>query len=213
MKLEIERLAEIMAGLGEIYGKSISTMMVDLYWEALRGFNFEQVNRAVQLHLRNPDGGQFFPRPADLMRHLVGSNHDKALSAWAKLDKAVRTVGPYRTVVFDDAVIHAVVVDMGGWIEFGGKDDEQWPFVQNEFIRRYRGYADKGGNMPYVAKLTGISEMHNETLGHKGKCETVLLGDAARAAKVLDGGSASITLGRTMLSELGYLSALQKPVV
>lgn len=201
-KLTKANLAQILTGLGEIYDKNISQNMADIYLDILKDFAYEDVSRAANLHQLNPDSGRFFPKPADFMRHLSGGNHDKALQAWVKLDKAVRTVGPYRSVVFDDALIHAVISDMGGWIELGNKDDEQWPFVQNEFVKRYRGYADKGETPAYVAKLLGIAEAHYEAHGHKGKEETVLLGNSSEAMKVLQGGSASVTLGRTLLSEL-----------
>lgn len=195
-------LAKILAGLGEIYDKKISTNMADIYLDILRDFSYEDVARAASLHQRNPDGGRFFPKPADFMRHLTGGSQDKALLAWVKLDKAVRQVGPYRSVVFDDALIHAVVNDMGGWISIGNRDDEQWPFVQNEFVKRYRAYTEKGALPPYVGKLTGIADAHNASKDLKCKDETVLLGDATLAMQVLKGGGASISVGKTLLSEL-----------
>ena len=51
---------------------------------------------------------------ADILRMMQGTSLDSALSAWAKVDKAVRRVGTYETIVFDDEIIHRVIHDMSG---------------------------------------------------------------------------------------------------
>jgi hypothetical protein len=190
-KISYEKLLEILTGLGEIYNKAISPAFVDIYWEALKDYTHEGINRAVQLHIRNPDNGQFFPKPADFMKYLVGNADDMALLAWTKVDKAVRQVGPYKSIVFDDKIIHAVINDMGGWIGFGNFDESEWPFKQNEFVKRYRGYDNKGIT-DYPRQLTGVVEAENVTKGHDRK-DLVYFGDQEKAKIVHEhGGSGKI---------------------
>jgi hypothetical protein len=88
----------------------------------------------------NPDNGQFIPKPADLVKLMQGSTADSAMQAWTKLDFAVRCVGVYASVSFDDPIINVVINDMGGWVKFGTKSVDEWPFVSNEFVKRYRAY-------------------------------------------------------------------------
>jgi len=76
-------------------------------------------------HLMNPDTGQFLPKPADIVRMLGGRTLDRALMAWAKVDKAVRQIGTYESVVFDDALIHRVLHEMGGWVGMGQKTENE----------------------------------------------------------------------------------------
>ena len=59
-----------MAAIGEIYGKDISEVMVGIYWNALKPYPVDDVMRSFQGHTRDTDNGQFFPKPADLLRHI-----------------------------------------------------------------------------------------------------------------------------------------------
>jgi hypothetical protein len=52
------------------------------------------------------------PKPADIVRNLQGTASDRSLIAWGKLLEAMRRVGAYRSVAFDDGAIHAAVEDM-----------------------------------------------------------------------------------------------------
>lgn len=106
----------------------------------MKPFDLAAVKDALNRHCVNPDNGQFMPKPADVVKLLQGSSQDGALVAWAKVDRAVRQVGTYSTVVFDDPIIHRVVQDMGGWVALGDKREKEWPFVAKEFENRYRGY-------------------------------------------------------------------------
>jgi len=191
-----------MMGVGEYYNREISEVLIDIYLEGLKHYDYETLSKAAQLHMSNPDTGQFFPKISDFVKHIGGGNSDKALEAWTKFDKAVRTVGPYRTVVFDDAIIHAVISDMGGWIEFGNKSLEEWPFIRNEFVKRFHGYLLKGVPTDYPAKITGIADMHNQEIGIVNNKETVLIGHQQKALEVLRlGANSGVRNPVTLLSD------------
>ena len=111
---DVTNFSEIMIGVGEIYCKEINKSMIRLYWKILSRFDYIDVAKAFNSHIENPDSGQFFPKPADIVKFIDGTGQTRGLEAWSKLDYAIRTVGPYSSVVFDDAIIHAVVTDMCG---------------------------------------------------------------------------------------------------
>ena len=157
---------------------------------------------ALGRHLRNTDTGQFMPKIADIIKMLQGSSLDSALNAWAKVDRALRQVGPYETVVFDDPLIHRVLHDMGGWMMLGQKTDDEWPFVAREFEQRYRGFKSRNERFEYPAKLIGVSEAHNSKEGHK-TAQPMLIGDATQAkAVMLAGANGGKLLGLTRMSEV-----------
>ena len=114
-----------LSGVYAFYGKQVSTFAVDVWWQALKAFDLPAVTEAFNRHLVNPDTGQFLPKPADIVRMLRGTTQDSALIAWTKVDKAVRHVGPWCDVVFDDALIHRVLHDMGGWASLGVKNEKE----------------------------------------------------------------------------------------
>ena len=188
---DFQKFATLMVAVGEYYARDVSTALIGIYWEGLKHYEYEMLSKAAQMHLSNPDGGQFFPKIADFTKHIGGGNADRSLVAWSKVDKAVRTVGDHRGVVFDDSIIHAVIADMGGWIGFGLCKMEEWPFKQNDFVKRYRGYLERGDVGEYPAKLNGRADMHNLQIGIDNNRETALIGDQSKALEVLRFGSDS----------------------
>lgn len=191
---EFEKFREGVQGVYSFYGKEVSSFALDVWWTALKQFDLAAVVDAFNRHLTNSDCGQWLPKPADIIRTLGGRTQDRALIAWSKVDKAVRSVGPYESVIFDDELIHRVISDMGGWIGFGQKDENEWPFVAKEFVERYRGYAMRGEAAEYAPVLVGIAEAYNARHGHKTELP-VLVGNRERAIQVKNGGSTVPAIG------------------
>lgn len=185
---DFDRFTALLAGVFELYAKDTSPFAVQIWWEALRGYDLPAVQLAFSRHVQNPDTGQFPPKPADVIRMLGGTTQDGALRAWAKVDRAVRMVGTYASVAFDDALIHRVLHDMGGWVGLGMKSEDEWPFVAREFENRYRGYAMRNERPDYPAVLIGLSDADNSQRGfHRDPPR--LVGDAARAQSVMESGT------------------------
>ncbi len=180
--------ASIFVGLTEIYGKESSTVVQNIFWNALKDYDFDAVRGAFSAHVKSPDNGQFFPKPADIIRLIAGTSKDSAFISWSKVEQAVQRIGPYETVVFDDPIIHLVVADMGGWIMLGEKTSEEWPFIRNEFVTRYQGYKSSTRNIPHANKLVGITEATNRQRGYEIP-DPVLIGNTEQAMAVLGGGT------------------------
>lgn len=185
---EFDDFSGILEVIAEQYGKKLSQNVVALYWQALQDYDLAAVKDALGRHLRNTDTGQFMPKVADIIRMMQGSSMDSALSAWSKVDRALRQVGPYESVVFDDPIIHRVLHDMGGWLSLGTKTEDEWPFVAKEFENRYRGFKSRNERVEYPSKLIGIFEANNSSEGHK-IAAPILIGDATKAHEVLALGS------------------------
>lgn len=186
-------LYEALKRAAVMYGKKEADVvgMMPLYFSALEHYDMSEVTRALSAHVRDPDSGQFWPKPADIVRVLNGPSESNAMRAWSKVEKAIRTVGPYPSVVFDDPGIHAVIADMGGWIQLCGITEDEKSFRAAEFSKRYRGFL-KTGLREYPKRLTGITEGAN--LGKYGVDEPLLLGDPEAAMAVLRGGDDNVNL-------------------
>ena len=181
------RFALALLAVAEYYEKSLSQPVIALWWRGLELFDIGAIEHAFDIHTKNPDTGQFMPRIADITRMIDGGTQEGALVAWAKVDKAVRQIGPYASVVFDDKIIHRVLHEMGGWAMLGSKLETDWPFVAKEFENRYRSFRLRGV-IDYPPCLVGIAEAHNTCEGHQADLP-VLIGDVERAKLVLQGGS------------------------
>ncbi len=190
------KFGALMMGTGEVHGREVSAQLISLYWSALAKYDFNDVERAFNLHLVNPDTGQFFPKPADIVKFIDGNTQSNALRAWSKVEKAVRHVGPYQTVVFDDKLIHAALVDMGGWVDLCNMTDKELPFRRNEFEKRYQGLSVNPPDK-YMKKLVGLSEASCNQLSDEGKQfklpKPVVIGNTDTARLVYKGGSDSVS--------------------
>ena len=169
--------------IGEIYNREVSEHLFKIYWNVLEGYEIEDVSRAFEAHMKNTDSGQYFPKPADIIRLIEGSGETKALKAWTKVDWASSRIGVYKSVAFDDPIIHAVISDMGGWDSFCLCDLDETPFKGSEFRKRYMGYVN---NPPqkYPRYFVGIYESLNSQSGFAFE-SPVLIGDEIKARDLM----------------------------
>jgi hypothetical protein len=184
-KNDLSVFAKLMASLGELYGKSMSESLVELYWAALKRFELSAIQQAIKIHINHPERGQYMLKPNDVVRYLEGSTACQALQAWSKVIQAIKTVGQYDSVVFDDSLIHAVIQDMGGWIRLCKLQENELNFRAREFERRYEIYLL---NKPdtYPKKLIGLLDIQNMAKGFKPS-KPLLIGNEKQALAVYQG--------------------------
>lgn len=185
---DIPQFIQMLHNLCEMYGKPrMSDEVAMLHFGALQDYSLEDVRKGFFAALRNPDSGQFMPRPADVIRELSGSSDTRAAVAWAKVFEAICRVGHMPSVAFDDAIIHAVIADMGGWVKLALVGNDELPFRERDFLRIYRSYSTRAlGDYPRY--LPGMAETENTATGH-AVAEPQLLGDAQKCLAVMQGGS------------------------
>lgn len=203
---QLPDFSKTLLAVADYYGKELSENVVDLYWNGLREYDLGAVQRALWAHVRNPDTGQWMPKIADVARVVQGRTDDQAAVAWSKVDQAVRRVGTYQCVVFDDPIIHRVVIDMGGWVYIGGKDENEWPFVAKEFQNRYRGYRTRDETPEYPPVLIGMANAHNSKAGFREN-PPILIGDERKATQVRLGGTTVPLLGMKSAADVLLPSA------
>lgn len=192
---EKRRFATLLTHLADYYKAEISRAVLGIYWQGLKQFSYEAIEKACWAHTQLPDeAGRWMPRNSDIIKMIEGSTVDQAAQAWSKVDSAIRTRGTWDDVAFDDPLIHRVIADMGGWVLLGTKTEGEkgeWPFVAKEFQARYRSYRASGQIPAHPTRLTGIANAHNGA-AHKPLLPAILIGDTAKARAVIE--------GRTILS-------------
>jgi hypothetical protein len=183
---EINEFTRVLSSVSVLYAKAMSKALVELYWAALSSFELGAVKQALQSHVQSPDTGQYMPKPADVVRFLQGDSRTQALQAWSRVVSAMRAVGGYGSVVFDDPLVHAVIHDMGGWITLCQTVEKDLPFRGADFTARYVGFV---GRPPahYPKQLTGLTAHQNALQGYKSD-PPVCLGDPQKALQVYQQG-------------------------
>lgn len=199
---EQSAVIELVKDVMKFYKQEASPFALQVWVNAMQAFNFEQVSKAFSAHLVNPESGQFMPKPADIIKALQGTQSDRSALAWAKAYEAAGSVGAYTDVVFDDPAIHCAIEDMGGWPKFCRTETKDLSYAMHRFCEQYKAYVGRG-KFEFTARLRGdrSSDAEYEKKGlplPKPK----LIGGAAKAMEVLNGGSKS---GRLMITDAGSI--------
>ncbi|MDD5414634.1 MAG: DUF6475 domain-containing protein [Smithellaceae bacterium] len=160
-----------MTVLCELYDKTPSPLLIGIYWKALEPFTDEQCETAFNSIICS---SRFFPKPADFIEFLQGTNQDKATQAWIKTVNAIRKYGNYTSVKFDDPVIHAVIEFMGGWANTGEWHDDNLRWKEKEFLQLYKVMEKRGE--PYPLHLPGLIEVINQSKGYDVQNEIAFIG-------------------------------------
>ncbi|MBA3590355.1 DUF6475 domain-containing protein [Methylibium sp.] len=197
---DYKRFAMSLTAMSELYGKSISEGAQLLWWRSLERFDIEQVEKAFEQAVQNPESGQFMPKPADLIRAMQGTQTDRSLIAWGKALDAMQRVGAYTSVCFDDPAIHAAIEDIGGWPKLCRSTHDELPHVQRVFCQTYRAYAARP-DFTYPARLVGVHEAENALAG-KPTQPPALIGDPSKAKQIAVNGS---MLPKTQITNLSDL--------
>lgn len=197
--------------LAESFNRKMSGLLLETYWQSLETYAFLKVKQAMLSTLQNPDRKWGMPTPADLIVLIQGDSRSRALRAWTEVVTAVRSVGRYNSVVFDDPCIHCVIRDMGGWIYLCQQPEKELPFLRHEFEKRYCDY--QGKPLPhYPRSLKGSLEHDNHVQGFSYYTpDPILLGDPERALAVYNNGAHQPPKKIVSLSQASHQFPLSSP--
>lgn len=179
---EKTEFAALLSGVFSLYRQTASDFVITVFWNACQRYDMDQVREAFNIHVMDPDAGQFVPKPADIVKHLQGTHGDRAQVAWGKAFGALQSVGQYNSVQFDDGVIHKVIEDLGGWVEFNKITFEELPYLQKRFCDAYRAQS-RSREVTWPSYLCGLAEIANGPHGMSVK-PPVLIGNPAGCARV-----------------------------
>ena len=153
-----------MAGIGETFDKEISEILLDIYWSVLERFSDEQCKEAFNKAIVSC---KFFPKPVEIIELISdgpGKLDDRAELQASEVIWAVKHIGHYQSVRFDDPVTMAVIQQCyGGWIQLCSElKEEKW--FRKDFVRYYRAYHNQG--IAFNGYLTGFIESENTMRGY-----------------------------------------------
>ena len=194
---EFQAFRDFLTDVMAYYGKDVSNFMLDLWWKACKGFEFEQIESAMQRHSTDPERGQFAPKIADIARVLSGTTTERAAMAWGKVHEAMSAVGSYKDVVFDDPAVHAVIEDLGGWPKVCRTEVDELSYLQHRFCEAHRAYTARG-NFEFPRRLMGDRSPDHEYTSRGMKVPSpALIGNPQKAKQVYLTGNAA---GKTAIT-------------
>lgn len=131
-----------LAGMGELFGKDLSPSILSLYLDILDRYSLEDVTRGLNkcsLTLK------YFPKPSEIISAIEGNPEELALAAWTSVENAVRSVGRYGKVSFEDGRIYRIVRSMGGWEHVCSWKESDLDYRRQEFMKLYSAMEDTDG--------------------------------------------------------------------
>ena len=187
---EFKQFSALIQGVAECYGQSLSAQGIALRFKLLEQFDFAEVQEAA-LSIMATRKYTSMPTPTDFLEHISGgSAEDKAEVEAGKVLEAIGRHGGYASVVFDDAVTQAVIVQAyGGWLKLcqdcGVEESEKW--FRKDFAKIWAAYSRQG--VKQSGHLPGIFEITNCSSGHYDHVPPPkMIGDPDKARAVLEAG-------------------------
>ena len=146
--------------LTEMFNKTPSKPFTRMYFEIVKHLNVREWEEAIKATLQIRKFTNM-PTPGEILEHAQGSPDDAAIIAIQKLENAMRDIGGYDSIAFDDPVLHVLVSGAeGGWPGLCQMTTEDWKFERMRLIKSYKAFA--GRRMPdNIDHLVGIHESDN----------------------------------------------------
>lgn len=159
------RFGEAIGVLGEAFRQKITPITIRAYELGLRDLDIAEIERAIADAIHQC---KFMPSVAEL-REMAGvvPKESRAVIAWAAVKRAIRDVGEYKSVDFDDPTINATIRVMGGWEELCGiQAGEQFDvWARKRFEETYRSLSSSRVGDDLGRPLAGICDRDNSAAG------------------------------------------------
>lgn len=161
----------LLRGIADVFSSTktivVNMPMLQVYFMSLGGYSYQQVEWAIGEHLKDPVDGKFFPKPANIIKHLAANDlgpEEQAEIAWAEVMQCLRRNGAYGSLKIENKQAIAAFKAFTTWKEFCAMDASKLVWAKKEFISMYSTY-DKTPLEMLPSSLPGLVELHN----HKDK--------------------------------------------
>lgn len=159
------KFRELMVIAAEATNYQLTDSTLKTYWALLSELSIEQFEMAIHKHLLDPEQGMFFPKPANIMKQVIGTNKqqeqavkDTAEQAWHAIQGEIRRIGSYGTLKLENKQALAAVKALGGWKHICSLSSDQLVWAHKEFTAAYENY-ERADTAMLPDKLPGRFEL------------------------------------------------------
>ena len=133
-----------------------------VYFDLLSDQNITDVCRAFRAHIKDPDRGRFFPKVADIIYQITGTEkqQDDKLASQIELEwsKSIRAAANGQKPVNVSVYCLSALELIGGANKLGYTIEKEIPFLRKEFAEKYRALvkaspAQIDSSIPHHAEL------------------------------------------------------------
>ena len=137
----------LLRGIADVFSTTktivVNRPMLQVYFMSLTQYNYEQVEWAMGEHLKDPVDGKFFPKPANIIKHLKANDintEDKATLAWNQIIREMRKHGAYDPLELDDKQALAAIAAVKSWKDLCAMPEKDLTWAKKEFMANYITY-------------------------------------------------------------------------
>ena len=138
----------VLLGIGEMYEKTISKSLGELWWQLMTDISIEEFKLAVSAHMNDPDQGMFMPKPANIIKQVSGTEKQQVQNlttqaelAWQAVEGEIRRTGSYGSPRINDGLALAAIKALGGWGHICSTTTDKMTWMRKEFISSYQNYS------------------------------------------------------------------------
>lgn len=180
---DASRFASSLTAMAALYGQEPIPQVVEIYFRSLEKFTIDEVEQGISKACSTL---KFFPKPVELIECITGGSGnlaDRAMIEACRVLEAVKSIGTYSTVCFDDPITQAVIVQQfGGWAKFAEMREENEKWFVKDFTAGYQAFARQ--NVRHYGALPGISHGQNALTGREREEKPVYIGDVQKARAI-----------------------------
>lgn len=183
MQQDLPRFASSLMAMATVFDKAVTPQITEIYFRALDKFTADEVEQGISKACSTL---KFFPKPVELIECITGGSGnlaDRAMIEACRVLEAVKSIGTYSTVCFDDPITQAVIVQQfGGWAKFSEMREENEKWFVKDFSAGYQAFARQ--NVRHYGALPGISHGQNALTGREREEKPVYIGDVQKAKAI-----------------------------
>lgn len=139
---DLNRVVEAYAINCAAFDREFKKQMLDLYLSDLSGFSADQIVMAFNRHRLDPDRGRFFPKVADLIYQITGTEKQQAESLehqaeleWAQIYRASANGNEPKNISIEAL---SALRSIGGSSKVGYSLEKDIPFLKRDFIALFK---------------------------------------------------------------------------
>ena len=161
--LNKEKFTNLLASVAELYKQDLSPMAIGLYYNTLKDYPYEQVEKAFNVVVKTYKYN-CIPKPAEIIEVIEGKEDDRAMVAWQSTKDTIKKYDFYSSIEFEDKIIHLCIDHLGGWMWLCGQTKEDLQFIAKDFMRLYKVFEKYPRK--WNKKLIGYYEQTNSNKGY-----------------------------------------------
>ena len=155
--MEFEEFAKFFESILYAYYNNPQLEKTIIYYHVLKDYDLDVVKTAFMKIIKR---SKYFPTVSEVVKEIEKKRdiRDMALIAYLKVINAMNRIGPYKSIIFDDPVIHLVVDALGGWAEISKIPISQVERFKAEFINLYTIFSEKADLIEANKVVKGLTD-------------------------------------------------------